>query len=85
MANKRHDREENAHSKDKMQSGSPKSARMQSDRDTREQHSSGKSGGRPDEKMANRSSAKGSSGDMGRDVGVPSRQTSTASEEEGQL
>lgn len=88
MVNKRDDREKNTHAKDMKQSRSSNATQMRNDRDMREQHFSGKRGGRPDERMGNRSSGKGSnvrSGDAGREVGAPSRQTSTASDEEGQL
>ncbi|HWE84044.1 MAG TPA: hypothetical protein VG267_03820 [Terracidiphilus sp.] len=88
MANKSDAREKDMQAKNAKRSGNSNVTQMRNDRNTREQHSSGMSGGRPDETMPDRSSGKGNharSGDMGREVGVPSRQTSTASEEEGQL
>lgn len=88
MANKSDAREKKVQAKDMKQSGGSNVSQMRSDRDKREKHSSGMSSERPGETMPNRSSGKGigtQSRDMDAERGLPSRQTSEASEEEGQL
>jgi hypothetical protein len=86
MRNQSDTRERSAQTKDRHQSENSNVTEMRNHPESLEQHSSGKSGGM-DEKMRNRSSGK-HTGTSDRDTsmgGAPSRQTSTASDEKGQL